>query len=55
MFEDSESGVAAGKAAGCTVIATLFTHPAEDLEGADIIVKDADPSMKGGHVQTTGW
>jgi sugar-phosphatase len=40
VFEDSASGVAAGKAAGCTVIATLFTHPAEDLEGADYIVKD---------------
>ncbi|HEY3706990.1 MAG TPA: HAD-IA family hydrolase [Terracidiphilus sp.] len=40
VFEDSESGVAAGKAAGCTVIATLFTHPAEDLQGADYIVRD---------------
>jgi sugar-phosphatase len=40
VFEDSESGVAAGKAAGCTVIATLFTHPADDLEGADYIVQD---------------
>jgi mannitol-1-/sugar-/sorbitol-6-phosphatase len=40
VFEDSESGVAAGKAAGSTVIATLFTHPAEDLEGADYIVRD---------------
>jgi sugar-phosphatase len=40
VFEDSESGVAAGKAAGCTVIATLFTHPAEDLEVADYIVQD---------------
>jgi sugar-phosphatase len=40
VFEDSESGVAAGKAAGCTVIATLFTHPSDDLEGADYIVPD---------------
>jgi mannitol-1-/sugar-/sorbitol-6-phosphatase len=40
VFEDSASGVAAGKAAGCTVIATLFTHPAEELEGADTIVRD---------------
>jgi mannitol-1-/sugar-/sorbitol-6-phosphatase len=46
VFEDSESGVAAGKAAGCTVIATLFTHPAEDLGGADTIVKDLT-GMKG--------
>jgi sugar-phosphatase len=40
VFEDSESGVAAGKAAGCTVIATLFTHPSDDLEAADYIVQD---------------
>lgn len=40
VFEDSESGVAAGKAAGCKVIATLFTHQAEELGGADYIVKD---------------
>jgi sugar-phosphatase len=40
VFEDSESGVAAGKAAGCRVIATLFTHPAEELAGADYIVRD---------------
>jgi len=40
VFEDSASGVAAGKAAGCTVIATLFTHEAEGLEGADYIVPD---------------
>jgi mannitol-1-/sugar-/sorbitol-6-phosphatase len=40
VFEDSASGVAAGKAAGCTVIATLFTHPAEELEGADHLVRD---------------
>jgi mannitol-1-/sugar-/sorbitol-6-phosphatase len=40
VFEDSESGVAAGKAAGCTVIATLFTHDAEGLEEADYIVRD---------------
>ncbi|UWZ82181.1 HAD-IA family hydrolase [Occallatibacter riparius] len=40
VFEDSASGVAAGKAAGCTVIATLFTHPAEELADADYIVRD---------------
>ena len=39
VFEDSASGVAAGKAAGCTVIATPFTHEAEGLEGADYIVE----------------
>jgi len=40
VFEDSTSGVAAGKAAGCTVIATLFTHPTDDLHEADYIVQD---------------
>lgn len=40
VFEDSASGVAAGKVAGCTVIATLFTHEAEGLEDADYIVPD---------------
>jgi sugar-phosphatase len=40
VFEDSESGVAAGKAARCKVIATLFTHPAEELCSADYIVQD---------------
>jgi mannitol-1-/sugar-/sorbitol-6-phosphatase len=40
VFEDSASGVAAGRAAGCTVIATLFTHEAGELEGADYIVED---------------
>jgi sugar-phosphatase len=38
--EDSTSGVAAGKAAGCTVIATTFTHPSDDLHQADYIVPD---------------
>lgn len=45
VFEDSTSGVAAGKAAGCTVIATLFTHPSDDLHAADYIVQDLT-SMK---------
>jgi mannitol-1-/sugar-/sorbitol-6-phosphatase len=40
VFEDSTSGVAAGKAAACTVIATLFTHPTDDLHAADYIVHD---------------
>lgn len=40
VFEDSTSGVGAGKAAGCTVVATEFTHPAEELESADYVVKD---------------
>lgn len=40
VFEDSASGVAAGHAAGCTVIATTFSHPTERLEQADYIVPD---------------
>lgn len=40
VFEDSASGVAAGKAAGCTVIATTFSHPTESLAEADYLVTD---------------
>lgn len=40
VFEDALSGVAAGKAAGCTVIATTFTHKAEELGAADYLLKD---------------
>lgn len=40
VFEDSVSGVAAGRAAGCTVIATTFTNPAEKLAAADYILPD---------------
>lgn len=40
VFEDSASGVAAGHAAGCTVIATTFSHPTERLEAADYVITD---------------
>jgi len=40
VFEDSESGVAAGKAARCTVIATTFSHKAQELSAADYLLKD---------------
>lgn len=40
VFEDSASGVAAGRAAGCTVIATTFSHDAESLSSADYLVTD---------------
>lgn len=40
VFEDSASGVAAGRAAGCTVIATTFSHDAESLSAADYLVAD---------------
>ncbi|MGH9598636.1 MAG: HAD-IA family hydrolase [Terracidiphilus sp.] len=40
VFEDSPSGAAAGRAAGCTVVATTFSHRAEELEAADYLVSD---------------
>jgi mannitol-1-/sugar-/sorbitol-6-phosphatase len=40
VFEDSPSGVAAGRAAGCTVVATTFSHPAESLTSAHYLVHD---------------
>jgi sugar-phosphatase len=40
VFEDAVSGVRAGKAAGCTVVATTFTHPLEELGEADYRVED---------------
>jgi sugar-phosphatase len=40
VFEDSSSGAKAGRAAGCTVIATTFSHPVETLEAAHYLVTD---------------
>lgn len=40
VFEDSPSGVKAGRAAGCTVIATTFSHSTESLEAAHYLVPD---------------
>lgn len=40
VFEDSPSGVAAGRAAGCTVVATTFSHSAESLNAAHYLVCD---------------
>jgi mannitol-1-/sugar-/sorbitol-6-phosphatase len=40
VFEDSASGVAAGCAADCIVVATTFSHEAEHLECADYLVRD---------------
>lgn len=40
VFEDSASGVAAGCAAHCIVVATTFSHEAEHLECADYLVRD---------------
>ncbi len=40
VFEDSASGVAAGCAANCIVVATTFSHEAEYLECANYILRD---------------
>ena len=40
VFEDSASGVESGHRAGCTVIATMFSHEAEDLHRAEYLVAD---------------
>jgi mannitol-1-/sugar-/sorbitol-6-phosphatase len=40
VLEDSPSGVRAGRAAGCTVIATTFSHSAEALHAAQYLVND---------------
>jgi mannitol-1-/sugar-/sorbitol-6-phosphatase len=40
VFEDAESGTLAGRAAGCTVIATTFSHQAESLAAAHYLIED---------------
>jgi mannitol-1-/sugar-/sorbitol-6-phosphatase len=40
VFEDSTSGAQAGRAAGCTVVATTFSHPIERLSAAHYLVGD---------------
>lgn len=40
VFEDSTSGTQAGRAAGCTVVATTFSHPVETLSAAHYLVGD---------------
>jgi mannitol-1-/sugar-/sorbitol-6-phosphatase len=40
VFEDSTSGVRAGRAAGCTVIATTFSHSIQALSDAHYLVTD---------------
>lgn len=40
VFEDAESGALAGRAAGCTVIATTFSHEAESLAAAHYLIED---------------
>jgi mannitol-1-/sugar-/sorbitol-6-phosphatase len=40
VFEDSPSGVKSGRAAGCTVVATTFSHSAEALAEAHYLIRD---------------
>lgn len=40
VFEDSGSGAIAGRAAGATVVATLFSHTSEELHAAHHLVGD---------------
>lgn len=42
VIEDSAAGATAGRAAGCMVVATLFSHSMESLRDADWIVRSLD-------------
>lgn len=50
VIEDSASGAEAGHAAGCKVLATLYSHSLESLRDADWIV----PSLEDVHVEVKG-
>jgi sugar-phosphatase len=40
VFEDSASGARAARDAGCTVVATTFSHPIETLDAAHYLIED---------------
>jgi mannitol-1-/sugar-/sorbitol-6-phosphatase len=40
VFEDAASGAKAGRAAGCTVVATTFSHSIESLAAAQYLIPD---------------
>ena len=40
VFEDAASGAKAGRAAGCTVVATAFSQPVESLDAANYVIED---------------
>src|SRR5581483_8271459 len=42
VIEDSSAGAVAGHAAGCKVLATLFSHTVESLTAADWLVQSLD-------------
>jgi mannitol-1-/sugar-/sorbitol-6-phosphatase len=50
VIEDAASGTTAGRAAGCKVLATLFSHSLESLSAADWVV----PSLKDVRVKVAG-
>ena len=50
VIEDSASGVQAGRAAGCTVLATLYSHAPASLADAHWLVR----SLEDVHVQVAG-
>lgn len=40
VFEDAASGTKSGRAAGCTVVATTFSHPIDTLDAAHYLIED---------------
>jgi sugar-phosphatase len=53
VFEDADSGANAGRAAGCIVVATTFSHSVESLAAADYLIEDltgVDVATLGGDV-----
>ncbi len=50
VFEDSAAGAQAARAAGCTVVATTFSHPVESLDAAHYLVRD----LNSVHAQING-
>jgi mannitol-1-/sugar-/sorbitol-6-phosphatase len=59
VVEDSPTGIEAGKAAGCKVLAVAFSHSATQLAGADWIVSSlgqvAVRPENDGRIMIRGW
>lgn len=54
VIEDAASGAKAGHAAGCKVLATLFSHPLESLGAANWVVRsleDVQVTVGGGQIE----